>query len=104
MVLDSIDMVGVRLRTVVSFVSRLASFGTPARNTGRAGWRRWRVGGRRFGRVLGMLVEPGFKLGELRLELSELLLLLGHNRQQSHKGVLDEGGRRSPVIGRDTLW
>jgi hypothetical protein len=104
MVLHSINMVGVRLTTVMSFVSRLAAFGTPAPNTGRATWRRWRIGGWRFGRVLGMLVKPGFEIGELRLELSELLLLLGHNRQQCHKGVLDEGGRRSPVIGRDTVW
>jgi hypothetical protein len=49
MVLDSIDMVGVRLTTVVPFVPRLAAFGAPARNTRRASWRRWRIGGRRFG-------------------------------------------------------
>lgn len=104
MVLHSINMVGVRLTTLVAFVSELAAFGASTRNTGRARWRRWWVGGRRLGRVLGMLVESGLQLGELRLELSELLLLLGHNRQQCHKGVLDEDGRSSPVIGRDTIW
>ena len=103
MVLHSINTVGVRLGTVMPFMPRLAAFGAPARNTSRARWRRWRVGGWRFGRVLRMLVEPGFKIGELRLELSELLLLLGHNRQQGHKGVLYEGGRRGPVIGRETI-
>lgn len=51
-----------------------------------------------------MLVEPGLQLGELCLELSELLLLVGHNRQQRNKGLLDESGRSGPVIGRDTLW
>jgi hypothetical protein len=51
-----------------------------------------------------MLVEPGLEIGELCLEMRELLLVLGHNRQQSHKGMLDERGRRSPVIGRDTVW
>jgi hypothetical protein len=51
-----------------------------------------------------MLLEPGFEIGYLGLELSELLLLLGNNRQQCHKGVLDERGRRSPVISRDTVW
>jgi hypothetical protein len=104
MVLHSINMVGVRLGTVVPFVPWLAAFGAPARTTSRARWRGWRSGGWRFGRVLRMLVEPGLKIGELCLKLSELLLLLGHNRQQGHKGVLDEGGRRGPVIGRDAVW
>jgi hypothetical protein len=51
-----------------------------------------------------MLVESGLEIGELCLELSELLLLLGHNRQQCHKGMLDEGRRRCPVGGGDTVW
>jgi hypothetical protein len=51
-----------------------------------------------------MQVEPGLQFGELWLELSELLLLLSHNRQQCEKGLLDESGRGGPVIGRDTLW
>ena len=86
------------------FMPRLCAFGSPARNTGRAGWCRWRIGGGRFGRVLRMLVELGLEIGELRLELSELLLLLGDNHQQCYKGMLDERGRRGPVIGRDTIW
>lgn len=51
-----------------------------------------------------MLVEPDLEVSQLGLELSELLLLLRHNRQQCDKGVLDESGRSGPVIGRDTLW
>jgi hypothetical protein len=51
-----------------------------------------------------MLVEPGLEFGKLSLMLSELLLLLGHNRQQCYKGMLDERGRCGPVIGRDTIW
>lgn len=51
-----------------------------------------------------MLVEPRLEIGELGLEKGKLLLLLGHNRQQSRKGVLDEGRRRCPIIGRDTIW
>ena len=51
-----------------------------------------------------MLVEPGLQIGDLRLELSELLLLLGYDRHQGHKGLLHEGGRGGPVIGRDIVW
>ena len=51
-----------------------------------------------------MLVEADLELGDLSLELGKLLPLFSHNRQQSHKGVLDEGGRGCPVIGRDTVW
>jgi hypothetical protein len=51
-----------------------------------------------------MQLEPGLQFGELCLELSELLLLLGHNRQQCDKGVLDEGGRSGPIIGGYTIW
>ena len=51
-----------------------------------------------------MLIEPGLEVGELSLELSELLLVVGHNRQQCNKGLLDERRCGSPVIGRDTLW
>jgi hypothetical protein len=51
-----------------------------------------------------MLVEPGLEISELSLELSKLLLVLGHNCQQCYKGMLDESGCRSPVIDRDTLW
>jgi hypothetical protein len=36
--------------------------------------------------------------------LSQLLLLLGHNRQQGHKGMLDEGRRGRPFVERDTVW
>jgi hypothetical protein len=51
-----------------------------------------------------MLIEPGLQLGELSLKLSELLLVVGYNRQQCNKGLLDERRRGGPVIGRDTLW
>jgi hypothetical protein len=104
MVLHDIDLVGSWIGTVVALVPRLTAFGAPAWNTRRTGWRRWRIGGWRFGRILRMLVEAGFEIGHLRLELSQLLLLLGHNRQQCRKGVLDEERRRGPVIGRDTVW
>lgn len=38
-----------------------------------------------------MLVEAGFEIGEACLEIDKLLLLLGDNRQQGHKGVLHKG-------------
>ncbi len=88
----------------VPLMPRLATFGSPARHTGRARWHRGRIGGRRFGRVLRMVVEPGLQIGELCLELSELLLLLGHNRQQRHKSLLDEGRRGCPSISGDAVW
>lgn len=98
------DVVGIRGGALVPLMPRLATFGSPAPNTGRTRWCRWRIGGWRFGRVLRMLVEPGLQIGELCLELRELLLVLGHNRQQCHKGLLDERGRGGPVIDRDTFW
>jgi hypothetical protein len=51
-----------------------------------------------------MLVEASLQLSELNLKLSELLLLMGHNREQCDKGLLDESGRCGPIIGGDTLW
>ena len=51
-----------------------------------------------------MVIEPRVQIGELGLEQGKLLLLLGHNRQQRHKGVLDEGGRGCPILSGDTVW
>jgi hypothetical protein len=52
-----------------------------------------------------MLVEARLERGELSLEKGKLLLLLGYNRQQSHKGMLDKGGRRCPIIdGNAVGW
>ena len=48
------------------------------------------------------LVESRLVFSELGLEQRKLLLL-GHNREQSHEGVLDEGGRGCPIISRDTV-
>jgi hypothetical protein len=36
--------------------------------------------------------------------MSELLLVVGHNCQQSYKGLLDKAGCGCPIIGRDTVW
>jgi hypothetical protein len=98
------DLVGLRGRAKVPLMPRLCASGSTALNTGRARWCRWWIGGGRFGRVLRMLVEPGLEFGKLSLKLSELLLLLGYNRQQCHKGTLDERGCRGPIIGGDTIW
>jgi hypothetical protein len=81
MVLHDIDLVGLRLGTFMPLVPRLSALGAPTRHPRRTGWRRWWVGRWRFGRILGMLVEAGGKLGHLGLEIGQLLLLLGHNRQ-----------------------
>jgi hypothetical protein len=50
-----------------------------------------------------MVVESRLVFSELGPEQRKLLLLLGHNRQQSHEGVLDEGRRGGPIISRDTV-
>jgi hypothetical protein len=48
-----------------------------------------------------MLVKSRLMFRELGREQRKLLLLLGHNRQQSHEGVLDQGRRGCPIISRD---
>jgi hypothetical protein len=98
------DMVGIGDGTFVPLMPRLSTFASSAWNAGRARWGRRRIGGGWFRRVLRMLVEPDMEIGDLCLELSELLLLLGHQCQQRHKGLLDEGRCGGPVIGRDTVW
>ncbi len=98
------DLVGIRAGAKVPLMPRLCAFGSAARNAPWARWRVRRIGGGRFGGVLGMLVEPGLEISQLCLELSELLLVVGHNRQQCDKGLLDESGRGGPEIGRNTVW
>ena len=87
MVAHRVDMVGVRRVSVMFGMPRLPTFGASAGRTCRARRRRGRIGGGRFGRVLGMLIEPRFEVGEA-LTKSRILLLKLHD----HLLVLSQNG------------
>ena len=56
------DLLWGRVRALMMGMSRLGAGFATARHTGGAWWRGRRVGGRRFGGVLRMLIETGFEL------------------------------------------
>jgi hypothetical protein len=48
-----------------------------------------------------MLVETALEIGHLCVELSEVLLLLGHQREHGANKLPDGHGRGSPVLRRN---
>jgi hypothetical protein len=80
----------------------------PARRTRGCGGR---IDRRRFGRVLGMLIEPRFESGHmlpeihiLLLELRNLLLLERNDRQQRSEKLPHCQWGCGPVLGENTRW
>jgi len=52
-----------------------------------------------------MLADASFELGQTRLELSQLLLLLAHDREQcAHEVAHSDGGQAPFVTGNSRRW
>jgi hypothetical protein len=72
-----INMIRIRVGAVVAGMARLAAGLAPTGNPRGAWWCGWWIGRRRFGRVLGVLIQASREVRNLRLELVDLRLLLG---------------------------
>jgi hypothetical protein len=99
-----VDVIGVGIGAVMTRMARLAARPPSAGRTCRAWWCRWRVGRRRFGRVLRMLVQACSQISELLPQGGVLLLELRHDGQQGPQGMPHEEGRSSPFVRRNTGW
>lgn len=111
MVSHRIDMVRIGRWTIMFGMPWLPAFGAPTRRARWAWWRRGRIGRGRFGRVLGMLVEPRFEIGQaltesgvLLLELHDHLLVLGQNGEQGAHDLTNRWRRGSPVCRSNPWW
>src|SRR5215208_1186913 len=104
------DLLRGRIRALVMRMARLGASFASTRHT-RNAWRRGgRVGGRWFGGVLGVLVEPGFQFGNARLEeqvlllkLGKLLLLEGQDMQEHTDELTDCQWCGRPVVRENPI-
>jgi hypothetical protein len=104
-----VDLIRLGGGALVARMSGLAAGLGPTFPAQGAQWRGGWVGRRRFGRVLGMLIEPGFQVGHAGVQLGNLLLLVGNLllliRQNAHQGLHALADRQRcsrPVVWGDT--
>jgi hypothetical protein len=85
-----IDLIGVGVGALLRRVPQLTAGLPTAWGAERVGRRVGRIGRRRLGRVLRVLVEAGFQIAHPLPERGMILLELGDKSEQGAQGVLHE--------------